>query len=195
MSSRDSILAAVKKNQPEEKPLPVIENFIPFAGDNLSKFKEVLTAIGGEAVEANSMEDVIKHLQIEFPSAKRIIAVQDLFPGYALHYTTTGEPHKLEDVDIAIIPAHFGVAENGSVWVTEDMIVERAIPFICENLVVLVDRNSFLPTMHHAYDYIADRDYGFSTFIAGPSKTADIEQSLVLGAHGPKTMTVFLMTA
>jgi L-lactate dehydrogenase complex protein LldG len=84
--------------------------------------------------------------------------------------TTTGEPHKLEDVDIAIIPAHFGVAENGSIWVTEDMIVERAIPFICENLVVLVDRNNFLPTMHHAYDFIADKDYGFSTFIAGPSK-------------------------
>src|SRR6478609_2418506 len=130
MSSRDLILSTIKKNQPAASALPVIENFIPFAGDNISKFKEVLTAIG--------------------------------------------------------------VDENGSVWVTEDIIVERAIPFICENLVVLVDRNNFLPTMHHAYDYIADKDYGFSTFIAGPSKTADIEQSLVLGAHGPKTMTVFL---
>ena len=49
--------------------------------------------------------------------------------------------------------------------------------------------------MHEAYDLIGDKDYGFATFIAGPSKTADIEQSLVLGAHGPKTMTVFLLDA
>src|SRR6478735_8562450 len=105
MSSRDLILSTIKKNQPAASALPVIENFIPFAGDNISKFKEVLTAIGGEAVEANSIEDIIKHLQEKFPHAKRIIAVQDLLQGYALHYNSTGEPHKLEDVDIAIIPA------------------------------------------------------------------------------------------
>jgi L-lactate dehydrogenase complex protein LldG len=35
--------------------------------------------------------------------------------------------------------------------------------------------------------------YGFATFIAGPSKTADIEQSLVLGAHGPRSLIVFLI--
>jgi len=192
MSSRDSILAAVKANQPPANPLPAMENFIPFEGDNITKFKEVLTAIGGEAVQIYNTQAVITHLQSKFPSASRVIAVQDLFPGYAKHYTLTGEPHKLENVDIAIIPAHFGVAENGSVWITEEIVVERAIPFICENLVVLLDKKNILPTMHHAYDYIADREYGFSTFIAGPSKTADIEQSLVLGAHGPKTMTVFL---
>ncbi len=47
--------------------------------------------------------------------------------------------------------------------------------------------------MHDAYDIIADQEYDFATFIAGPSKTADIEQSLVLGAHGPKTMMVFVI--
>ncbi|MNW08326.1 Lactate utilization protein C [compost metagenome] len=47
--------------------------------------------------------------------------------------------------------------------------------------------------MHEAYQKIADSVYGFGTFIAGPSKTADIEQSLVLGAHGPKNMTVFIL--
>jgi len=47
--------------------------------------------------------------------------------------------------------------------------------------------------MHHAYDRIGDADYGFGLFLAGPSKTADIEQSLVLGAHGSRSMTVFLV--
>jgi len=41
-------------------------------------------------------------------------------------------------------------------------------------------------TMDDTYDIIADADYNFGTFIAGPSKTTNIEQSLVLGAHGPK---------
>jgi L-lactate dehydrogenase complex protein LldG len=101
----------------------------------------------------------------------------------------------LEDVDVAIIDAHFGVAENGSVWVTEDIIKERVLPFICQHLVAILDRKNIVPTMHDAYNVIGDKEYGFSTFIAGPSKTADIEQSLVLGAHGPKTMTVFLLHA
>ncbi len=47
--------------------------------------------------------------------------------------------------------------------------------------------------MQQAYERIGDLDYGFGTFITGPSKTADIEQSLVLGAHGARGLTVFLM--
>ena len=47
--------------------------------------------------------------------------------------------------------------------------------------------------MHHAYDRIAQAEYPFGLFLAGPSKTADIEQSLVLGAHGSRSMTVFLL--
>ena len=47
--------------------------------------------------------------------------------------------------------------------------------------------------MQHAYERIGSSNPNFGTFIAGPSKTADIEQSLVLGAHGPKTLTVFLL--
>jgi L-lactate dehydrogenase complex protein LldG len=47
--------------------------------------------------------------------------------------------------------------------------------------------------MHQAYERLQGREYNFGVFIAGPSKTADIEQSLVLGAHGARTMTVFLV--
>ena len=67
------------------------------------------------------------------------------------------------------------------------------LPFICQHLVAVIDAQNIVATMQVAYDRIAGTQYGFGTFIAGPSKTADIEQSLVLGAHGPKTMTVFIL--
>jgi L-lactate dehydrogenase complex protein LldG len=103
-------------------------------------------------------------------------------------------PASLSDVEVGIIEAKMGVAENGAVWVTEEELKVRALPFICEHLVALVKEEDIVSNMHEAYERIREGDYGFGVFIAGPSKTADIEQSLVLGAHGPKTMTVLIRT-
>ena len=102
-------------------------------------------------------------------------------------------PHTYDDVELAIIKAHFSVAENGAVWLTEEVMGQRIIPYICQHLAVIVNADSILPTLHEAYEKIGAGDYGFGGFIGGPSKTADIEQALVLGAHGPLTMTVFIM--
>ena len=73
--------------------------------------------------------------------------------------------------------------------------IERALPFIAQNLALVIRKKDVVVNMHAAYERIGgmNLEYGFATFIAGPSKTADIEQSLVLGAHGPKSMTVFLV--
>jgi L-lactate dehydrogenase complex protein LldG len=108
-----------------------------------------------------------------------------------VHYD---DPHTLENVDLAILRAHFGVAENGACWMTEDQMIERALPFITQHLALVLRRDAMVADMHAAYELIAAAgDYGFATFIAGPSKTADIEQSLVLGAHGPRSLIVFLL--
>ena len=101
--------------------------------------------------------------------------------------------HSLQDVDVAIIQARLGVAENGAVWVSEEDTKIRVLPYIPEQLVAILNVTDIVPTMHHAYEKIGAEEYSFSTFIAGPSKTADIEQSLVLGAHGPKSMTILLV--
>ena len=102
------------------------------------------------------------------------------------------DPHELADTDLAILRAHFGVAENAAVWMTEECMIERALPFICQHLAVLIDKKDIVGTMQEAYERLGVAAYGFGVFIAGPSKTADIEQSLVLGAHGPVSMTVFV---
>jgi L-lactate dehydrogenase complex protein LldG len=193
MSSREKILSGVKANQPSIKVLPEIENFVQPFTDVVEKFKTVLRAIGGNVHTVQNMADVIGVLKVQFADAARIISVVPEFNDYATLYQQGDDPHLLNDVDVAIIKAHFGVAENGAVWVTEAILQERVLPFICQHLVAVIDKKSIVPTMHEAYEQIAGTHYSFGTFIAGPSKTADIEQSLVLGAHGPKTMTVFIL--
>lgn len=191
--SREKILTAIKNNQPTFTPLPIVENYAQPFTDVVEKYKIVLQSIGGTVYEVNTIDAIIEILEAQFKDVQRILSVMDSFSGYAEMYTKDDDPHKLDNVDVAIIKAHFGVAENGSVWVTEELLHERVLPFICQHLVAVIDKSSIVPTMHAAYGKIANAAYGFGTFIAGPSKTADIEQSLVLGAHGPKTMTVFIM--
>lgn len=189
MSSRDKILAAVKASQPEQRALPPLEP--PAEGrpeDPAKQFVEVLEAIGGRAYIVSAWERIGTILKEEYTADKRIFLGR---MGSAME--VIDDPHSLENVELAVLEAHFGVAENGACWITEDRMVERALPFIAQNLALVIHKKDIVPTMYEAYQRIADAEYGFGTFIAGPSKTADIEQSLVLGAHGPRSMTVFLI--
>ena len=167
------------------------------AGDCTSVFIAALEAIGGEVYIVPGFRQLADILRERYPDARRIVTGLPELAGVAEHPEAIGDPHTLEDVDLAILRAHFGVAENGACWITEQQMLARALPFIAQHLALVVARSAIVPDMHAAYERIAELDaaapYGFSTFIAGPSKTADIEQSLVLGAHGPASLTVFLL--
>jgi L-lactate dehydrogenase complex protein LldG len=191
MSSRESILQKVKAAQPSLLPLPEIGHQERNV-DAVKSFKTVLESIGGKVVFLKEDENIAEKIVSLFPEAKRIVSSITSVEQYFLAEYKNLLHHSLQDVDVSIIEAQFGVAENGAVWVTEDDLKIRVLPFICEHLVAVVDAKSLVPTMHEAYARIGSMDYGFGGFIAGPSKTADIEQSLVLGAHGPKTMTVLI---
>lgn len=193
MSSREKILAAVKNSQPVLTELPANLNIAQQAKDKVGLFKSVLQGIGGSVYEVKTIHDSIEIMKELFAGEKRMVTVHEGFISIAELYEGDHDAHLLENVDVAIIDTHFAVAENGSVWITEDLVKERVLPFICQQLVAIVNRNEMVSSMHDAYERISNNDYGFGAFIAGPSKTADIEQSLVLGAHGPKTMTVFLV--
>ena len=81
---------------------------------------------------------------------------------------------------------------GGAVWIEQD-VKQRAIYFIAEKLVILLNKNKIVNNMHEAYKLIDTGEYGFGTFISGPSKTADIEQALVMGAHGARDVMVVLI--
>jgi L-lactate dehydrogenase complex protein LldG len=101
--------------------------------------------------------------------------------------------HTLEDVELGVFKAHFAVAENSAMWVTEEVLGKRVSPFICQHLMLIVNKKDVIQNMHQAYERIGADTYNFGTFIAGPSKTADIEQSLVLGAHGPRSLNIIIL--
>ena len=97
----------------------------------------------------------------------------------------------MDGTDLAIVSGKIGVAENGAVWIEQD-VKSRAVYFIAEKLVILLDKENIVSNMHEAYDKIDTGEYGFGVFISGPSKTADIEQALVMGAHGARDVMVIL---
>ncbi len=194
MSSREKILAAIKNNQPALKELPTI----PFSDaityqDPCAQFTTVIKGIGGEVVAITNKKEIVDYINYKFSNHHNFVTT---IPGLAEIKMLDDklDPHFLENIEVAIMRAKFGVAENGSVWLTDEEMRIRALPFICQHLSVLVQKEDFVNNMFEAYQRIGKNNYEFGVFIAGPSKTADIEQSLVLGAHGPKTMTVFILS-
>ncbi len=193
MNSRERILAAVKKNQPPLEQLPVLAaiNAIRF-DDPLQKFISVLEGIGGVVKNSVDLAEVAAYVQRHFTEGNKYITTINTLQGINL-INYNDKAHLLEDVEVAVVTGDFGVAENSAIWMTASSLQTRALPFICQHLVVVLNKHDIVHNMHEAYERIGGRAYDYGVFIAGPSKTADIEQSLVLGAHGPKTMTVFLL--
>jgi L-lactate dehydrogenase complex protein LldG len=192
--SRASILEKVKNNQPEiASQLPDLNVLGQEAFDIVEKYKAVLRGIGGDFVEVSDYNAVIDFVKQNYAAEKRIITTIPELEEIASTDWFNADPHSLEDVELTIVKAHFGVAENSALWVTDDVLGQRVAPFIPQYLAIIVNKNDIVATMHQAYNRIGNQEYGFGTFIAGPSKTADIEQSLVLGAHGARGLTVFLM--
>jgi L-lactate dehydrogenase complex protein LldG len=194
MSSREKILKAIKQNQPVGAAKSLPEIIRPeSASDVLEKFCKALVTIGGTVLKINNWNDIIAYLAETFPPHVRMATTIPELQKITGFVDFSSDPHLLEDIKIAILAGHFGVAENGSVWLTDSVMGDRALPFITEHLALVISVKNIVSTLHDAYDRIELSRYEYGTFIAGPSKTADIEQSLVLGAHGPKSIIVFLM--
>jgi L-lactate dehydrogenase complex protein LldG len=196
MSPRESILAAVLTNQPPSSPLPDIDLFKGSEEDIITQYADVFTSIGGQVFTVKNLSEISRLIQKQFGGEDRIIttlpALRDTSDRIEL-FSAEALPHSFEDIELAVLEAELAVAENGAVWLTEQRMGQRIIPYICQHLAVIIPAERIVPTLHEAYEKIGVGDYGFGAFIGGPSKTADIEQALVLGAHGPISMMVFIL--
>ncbi|MGQ7944334.1 LutC/YkgG family protein [Flavobacterium sp. WC2509] len=193
MSARENILNAIAMNQPDWVELPVIDTDSTIHYDDLfTQFKTVLESIGGKV-------ELISDLSI----LKKQLIVDKITGNYVVNTVTAlgevdGEvfylpASELEKVEKAYVKGTIGVAENGAIWIYESQMVNRLIPFICQHLILIIDKKDIVDNLHLAYQKIDVSKEGFGTFIAGPSKTADIEQSLVIGAHGARSATIYVI--
>jgi len=196
MSSRDAVLQALRRAAPTVAPLPTWDGPTLRFADPVATFVETVKAVGGTSLrvpDAAAADAAVRDLE----TWKRARVTVSRVPGVgasSVDVDALSTPHELRDLDVAVVGGAPGVAENGAVWVAgSDLGRHRAVLFIAESLVLVVPAADIVHTLHDAYARLRLQRPGWGTFVAGPSKTADIEQSLVIGAHGPRSCLVLVV--
>lgn len=193
MSSREKILSAIANNKPDLVDMPLIDVEKVISYTNLkNQFKETLEKIGGKTLFLENEDQLKSQIKSEITDNKFVINTLELSENRKTEIRNMSS-YDLANLERAYLRGHLGVAENGAIWVDESQMINRLVPFICQHLYIVIKEEELVATMHHAYKIINVTQTGFGSFIAGPSKTADIEQSLVIGAHGARSLTVYIV--
>lgn len=192
MASQEEFFAALAPSSIEETPMPDVA--VATIDDPLREhFIEVLERVGGSLGTGDNLGAVQTKATDLIGQKLQVLSLVEGLEGNR-YPTSVGDPHDLSDIDYTIAPARLAVAENGAVWISGEDLVTRNAVFICEHLIVVVDEGRIVGTMSEAMGQVGKLGGGWGVFISGPSKTADIEQSLVMGAHGARTMTVYVLS-
>ena len=194
MNSRENILAAVKNNQPSLNPLPDarFDTGKKHPNELPSDFINVLQSIQTKIKKVNFWQEIASDiLLLQQKGFYLFNAIDEINNDRSLLPIQTRAD--MEALDFAFIKGEVGVSENGAIWIEDKNFVHRLLPFICKHLCLVIEAERIVSNMHEAYQCIGCNETGFGVFISGPSKTADIEQSLVIGAHGALDLTVYII--
>ena len=195
-TSKDAILKKLRQHKAPvvEEPLPDSGPWIQF-DDPVKQFEELVQSVGGQTVRVANEQSLCAALDnlSHYQQANRICAINVPLAKANVDLSAIEDPHDLADVDFVAVRGSIGVAENGAIWISAAHINHRVSLFITLHLAIVVQAGQIVHHMHEAYDRIELPRPGYGVFISGPSKTADIEQSLVIGAHGPRSLTVFVV--
>jgi L-lactate dehydrogenase complex protein LldG len=191
MSSRDDILASIRKNLPRvDRPLPVVPMFDDNAPTSLlSAFKDSLERMGGMFLDPPASGDTLTPVRDKIAGAKIVCSVVPEIAGNR-DIAGVGAPQDLADVDFAIVRASFAVAETGSVLLCDMGLRVNAVAYLAQHLIVLLDPADIVTNLHHAYRRPEFRERHYASFHTGPSATADIEGVLIHGAQGVRSLSV-----
>lgn len=193
MSSKEDILKKYRANIREQFDMPDLSDIQAITyPDPLLQFMNMTKSVGGNAIEVEAGRDVNELIRELYPDAKEIASNLPEITIATRNPDEVGRARDLNGTDVGIVLGKFGVAENGCVWIPQQM-KEKAVCFISENLVILLPKSQIVNNMHEAYRRIEFNDYGYGTFISGPSKTADIAQVLVMGAQAARSATILLL--
>lgn len=217
MNAREVILASVRRNLPVPSVplpgaptvarqklvaslgysgnlhgLPKVQHSADAEGAAVSNFKKQLEGMGGRSFEVAGAAGAQARVAELFPAAKVVCSVVPEVPGNR-RLESGSDPHLLNDVDVGVIRSTLGVAEAGAVWLTQNELVVNALGVLSQHLVVLLDPDAIVETMHDAYDHINLTACPYGVFMAGPSATGDIEGVIIHGAQGARSLTILLM--
>jgi L-lactate dehydrogenase complex protein LldG len=189
MATREAFIAKVRQAQPAARPRPDVPLFRAVGGDLRARFASALQTMGGTCVEAGAASEVASLIRERFGATVSIASATAEVPGTRL-LTAETEPSSLQDVDVGVVRARFGVAETGSVWFSEREYVVNALGYIVQHLVVLLDPAQLVDGLQDVYRRDDFRDARYAALVTGPSATADIEGVLIRGAQGVRSLTV-----
>lgn len=194
MSTKEHILSRYRKNinVGEQYDMPNLDALqgVTYT-DPVAQFISMSNTVGAKVAELEKDADINGLIKRLYPEAKVFASNMAEITIATLNPDTVGTAQELNGTDVGIVRGELGVAENGCVWIPQTM-KERAVCFISEYLVIVLSRRAIVSNMHQAYVGINMTDYGYGTFISGPSKTADIAQALVMGAQAARGVTVIL---
>jgi L-lactate dehydrogenase complex protein LldG len=203
MSSKEDILKKYRANVRERYDMPDLSDIKAVTyPDPLLQFMNMTKSVGGNAIEVEKDRDINALIRELYPDAKEIASNLPEITIATRNPDEVGRARDLNGTDVGVIRGMFGVAENACVWIPQQM-KEKAVMFISEHLVILLPKSQIVNNMHEAYRRLSERDpksglnmfdeYGYGSFISGPSKTADIAQVLVMGAQAARSATVLLL--
>ena len=193
MASKEDILKKYRANVRQQFDMPDLSDIKATTyPEPLVQFVKMSEMVGGQVIEVDAGRDINTLIKGLYPDAKEIASNLPEVTIATRNPDTVGRARDLNGTDVGIIRGMFGVAENGCIWIPQQM-KEKAVCFISENLVILLPKSQIVNNMHEAYKRIEFNDYGYGTFISGPSKTADIAQVLVMGAQAARSVTILLL--
>jgi L-lactate dehydrogenase complex protein LldG len=191
MTSREGILGSVRANLPQvERPLPAVPLFADSPPASLlAAFKENLHRMGGVFLDPPADGDPLTAVREKIAGAKVVCSTVPEIAGNR-DLAAVNKPQDLADVDVAIVRALFGVAETGSVLLSDTELEVNALAYLAQHLIVLLDPADIVVNLHQAYRRPEFRERHYASFHTGPSATADIEGVLIHGAQGVRSLSV-----
>ncbi len=195
-AARDEILRALRAAAPPDPGPPQGEPAATARHADLpARLAEAVQAVGGALVRVDgpaALEAEVRALAGRLQAVRVVSEVAAAGPGN-VRLASYADPHEMEGIDLAVVPGVFAVAETGAVWVDGAALAHRGVFVVTQHLALVVPASEIVNDMHEAYRRVRFPGPGYGLFVAGPSKTADIEQALVIGAHGARSATVFLI--
>ena len=159
MSKKEDILSKYRSNVRERFDMPRLDDIKGITyPDPLVQFISMTENVGGKVIELAPGQDINVLIREIYPDAKEIASNLPEVTIATKNPDTIGSPQALNGTDVGVIRGVFGVAENACVWIPQTM-VEKAVCFISENLVILLKKSEIVNNMHEAYHRIEFDDY------------------------------------